>query len=416
MQIYGRLSVSGSPKGRALERRSRPFLFPPTKALRLPFVTSSPCRALAVRTRLPMVGQWRALTAFIHHRTSSGSVSRFPGTTMPAAERTLGPARLLPFYGPSLPSSPHPHPSCSWGKCRPSNQKQFMSRSEGWPWASGKCRRPLEEKRGKKRWKLNEREILKNRGIKWLIGKEEALPRRSSYLWDGFGFRASTCWIIVMFSPGAGSRWPQIFSCKTVTCSTFCLLDGERSCREFLIYYAGCASPRLHSAACATILSQGPAELFTALVVYGTFFSKKIPKLLAASLCCVFGPLAQPQAPSLGLCNKTINTDACKMQPSTFGQAKSFARTANGNKIAPSAFFKMHGCVLGPFEYSRACLPQSSCSLLPLTRKHGRYTMRRRTLHLCTRYGFFSRISLWDEGFSNLYPLVREPHGDALKR
>lgn len=39
----------------------------------------------------------------------------------------------------------------------------------------------------------------------------------------------------------------------------FCLLDGEESCREFLIYYAGCASPRLHSAACATILSQGPA-------------------------------------------------------------------------------------------------------------------------------------------------------------
>lgn len=43
-------------------------------------------------------------------------------------------------------------------------------------------------------------------------------------------------------------------------------------------------------------------------------------------------------------------------------------------------------------------------------------TRWREALHLCMLYGFFSRILLRDKGFSNLYPLVREPHGDALKR
>lgn len=43
-------------------------------------------------------------------------------------------------------------------------------------------------------------------------------------------------------------------------------------------------------------------------------------------------------------------------------------------------------------------------------------TRWKEALHLCMLYGFFSRIPLRDKGFSNLYPLVREPHGDALKR
>lgn len=82
-----------------------------------------PARALAARTRLPMACQWQALTAFIHHETSSGSVS----LGQQCQQQNASSARLVFYLFMGLASPLTPPSFCYWGKCRPSNQSNLWA-------------------------------------------------------------------------------------------------------------------------------------------------------------------------------------------------------------------------------------------------------------------------------------------------
>lgn len=185
----------------------------------------------------------------------------------------------------------------------------------------------------------------------------------------------------------------------------FCLLVGEQSRGEFLIYCTGCASPRLHSAACATILSLGAAGLFTAWVVYGASLPRKSRKSPSRSLRpSVFfwsDPNPRPPTPSLDLCNKTINPDGYECTPARSPKQMRLRGRARrpggkpGNAIAPSALFKMRGSVRGPLlNMCEGVCPLPLRLLFSGDQEARMVHNEGRTLHLCTRYGFFSRISL----------------------
>lgn len=221
------------------------------------------------------------------------------------------------------------------------------------------------------------------------IGKEEALPQRSSYLWDTFGFRVSTWWITVVYLTRAGSHWPQIFrffslhpTCwhKTVTRSTFAFWMASVAAGNSLFTTQGV--PRrvfIQQPVLQFCLRAPPGCLQPRLFMAHSFLRKSPSRSLRPSVW--FLSSRQTPTPSLDFCNKTINTDRYKMQPNTFDEANGLrgrARhsAANGNKIAPSAFFKMHGCVLGPLNMCMHVCHNPCVCCCRWTRKHGWYTMR----------------------------------------
>lgn len=77
------------------------------------------------------------------------------------------------------------------------------------------------------------------------------------------------------------------------------------------------------------------------------------------------------------------------MQPNTFGEAnrlhgRARGSAANGNKITPSAFFKMHGSVLGPLNMCARVFATILVFAVGGDQEAWMIHNERKTLHLCT--------------------------------
>lgn len=139
-----------------------------------------------------------------------------------------------------------------------------------------------------------------------------------------------------------------------MTRSTFAFWIVSKAAGNSYLLHGVCLSASSFSSLCYNSVS-GPRR-----VVYGLgclwliLFLRKSPSRSLRPSVWFLSPRPAP-TPSLDLCNKTINTDGYKMQPNTFGFAnrlhgRARGSAANGNKIASSVFFRMHGCVLGPLN------------------------------------------------------------------